>query len=312
MIPADEILIARATLLDDSGDRLTAWAEKHVRKDPQLAWILGNFVEADNANSNGHIFPLDDLRDYSVATIEHKPLNMLHHEQYIIGAYAGGELLFPTGEAADDNSTIVEALSFMWKHIFHEEFALVQRAQKEGALFYSMEASAQELTFVDFDNKRVPYMGRTHESYPTKDLKAKRILHKPHFGGGAIIIPPVRPGWTHADIKQLDALVKERPELAESLYDGFQAEAPHLDAKTWEALMLKVMDQARDFSPEDRKKKAKSGVAMPDGSFPIPDKDALRRAIRLAGNAKNPAAAKAHIRKRAKALGAEDMIPDTW
>jgi hypothetical protein len=51
---------------------------------------------------------------------------------------------------------------------------------------------------------------------------------------------------------------------------------------------------------------------MPDGSFPIPDVDALKRAIKLAGNAKNPAAARAHIRKRAKVLGAESLLPDSW
>lgn len=51
---------------------------------------------------------------------------------------------------------------------------------------------------------------------------------------------------------------------------------------------------------------------MPDGSFPIPDKDALRRAIQSIGRAKNPDAVKRHIKKRAKALGATDMLPDDW
>jgi hypothetical protein len=69
---------------------------------------------------------------------------------------------------------------------------------------------------------------------------------------------------------------------------------------------------ARKFSSNSRDKMGKSGVAMPDGSFPIPDKDALRRAIQAIGRAKNPAAAKAHIKKRAKALGASDMIPSNW
>lgn len=47
---------------------------------------------------------------------------------------------------------------------------------------------------------------------------------------------------------------------------------------------------------------------MDDGSFPIPDKDALMRAIKLRGHAKDPAAALAHIKRRAKALGAEDLV----
>jgi hypothetical protein len=60
---------------------------------------------------------------------------------------------------------------------------------------------------------------------------------------------------------------------------------------------------ARDFSQGRRHKLAKSGAAMPDGSFPIVNKKDLKNAEHLVGHAKNPAAAKAHIRERAKALG---------
>jgi|GEM_PF-5331822 len=68
----------------------------------------------------------------------------------------------------------------------------------------------------------------------------------------------------------------------------------------------------REFSPERREDYAERGVAMPDGSFPIPDKDALRRAIASFGRASNPAAVRAHIIRRARALGATDMLPDDW
>lgn len=68
----------------------------------------------------------------------------------------------------------------------------------------------------------------------------------------------------------------------------------------------------RDFSADERDAAASEGVAMPDGSFPIKSEADLKNAIRLAGNAKDPAAAKAHIVKRAKALGRTDLIPDSW
>lgn len=68
----------------------------------------------------------------------------------------------------------------------------------------------------------------------------------------------------------------------------------------------------RDFSAEERQRLAKSGEAMPDGSFPIVTRDDLENAIRAIGRASDPAAAKAHIKKRAKALGASDLIPDEW
>lgn len=68
----------------------------------------------------------------------------------------------------------------------------------------------------------------------------------------------------------------------------------------------------KQYDAEARKRMAKNGTAMPDGSFPIADVDDLRNAIQAIGRAKNPDAAKRHIRKRARALGAENLIPDTW
>lgn len=68
----------------------------------------------------------------------------------------------------------------------------------------------------------------------------------------------------------------------------------------------------REFSTQSRKKLASKGEAMPDGSFPIPDVMSLKRAIKAIGRAKDPEAVKAHIKRRAKALGATDLIPDDW
>lgn len=55
---------------------------------------------------------------------------------------------------------------------------------------------------------------------------------------------------------------------------------------------------------------ADSGVAMSDGSFRIRNRSDLERAIHALGRASNPDAAKAHIRKRAKALGAEAWLKE--
>lgn len=55
-----------------------------------------------------------------------------------------------------------------------------------------------------------------------------------------------------------------------------------------------------------RKALAKSGVALPNGKFPIPDKAHLRAAIAYRHSSSTPVATvNAHIRKRAKALGAK-------
>lgn len=68
----------------------------------------------------------------------------------------------------------------------------------------------------------------------------------------------------------------------------------------------------RKFSAEQRKKLAGEGKAMPDGSFPIANRRDLQNAIKSYGRSKDPKAAKRHIRKRAKELGMEDLIPKTW
>jgi hypothetical protein len=70
--------------------------------------------------------------------------------------------------------------------------------------------------------------------------------------------------------------------------------------------------QKAHFSEEERKKLAESGEAMPDGSFPIRNESDLHNAIKLAHMGKNPGAAKAFIKKRAKELGLEHHIPKEW
>ena len=68
----------------------------------------------------------------------------------------------------------------------------------------------------------------------------------------------------------------------------------------------------KEFSSERREELAKSGKAMKGGGFPIENEADLKNAIHAIGRAKNPSAAKAHIKKRARALGKSDLIPENW
>jgi len=68
----------------------------------------------------------------------------------------------------------------------------------------------------------------------------------------------------------------------------------------------------RTFTADERKTAAKKGAAMPDGSFPILNESDLKNAIHAIGRASNPAAAKAHIKKRARALGLSELLPEDW
>ena len=92
------------------------------------------------------------------------------------------------------------------------------------------------------------------------------------------------------------------------------------DAEAWAQKIIDVefpeetdeVEEKRQYSQEQRDQMAKNGQAMPDGSFPIADTTDLKNAIQSIGRASDPAAAKRHIIKRARALGATDLIPSDW
>jgi hypothetical protein len=110
--------------------------------------------------------------------------------------------------------------------------------------------------------------------------------------------------------------------LAKAAKPGMTLKAVDLDA---EHMLVKVEEfteqepggagpdtAKRDVSTDERDRLAGRGAAMPDGSYPIANVNDLRNAIRAIGRAKNPAAVKAHIKRRAAALGKADLVPDDW
>jgi cation transport regulator ChaB len=68
------------------------------------------------------------------------------------------------------------------------------------------------------------------------------------------------------------------------------------------------------YSAEQRREMAKSGEAMPDGSFPIKTRADVKNAVHDYGRGPQgeDSKVKAHIIKRAKALDATDLLPQDW
>ena len=54
------------------------------------------------------------------------------------------------------------------------------------------------------------------------------------------------------------------------------------------------------------------GKALPDGSFPIRNREDLKDAIQSYGRANDKAEAKRWIRRRARELNAEKDLPEDW
>jgi len=67
-----------------------------------------------------------------------------------------------------------------------------------------------------------------------------------------------------------------------------------------------------DLDTKERRKLAEEGKALPDGSFPIRNRDDLQDAIQSYGRAKDKDEAKRWIKRRAKQLNAEGELPDDW
>ena len=67
-----------------------------------------------------------------------------------------------------------------------------------------------------------------------------------------------------------------------------------------------------DFSDKERAMLAKRGLAMPDGGYPIRNRKDLRNAIQAYGRGNSKDDVKRWIKRRAKQLDAEDMLPKNW
>ena len=238
---------AQAFVLDDEHldrDIASDWATGHVEKNPALKWILGRFVEADNPNRNKQAWALEDLR-LKRPTINHAPMNMVHQARNIVGAFVATELLYPTEDVAGDviQHPHIEALGAFWRYYFPEEFSLVQKAHDEGSLFFSQECVAETTRFEDPDTgetETFPYMGPRHESYGDWNDRAgaTKWLDNPHFLGGALILPPFRPGWANADVTTLSQYVDSHSDLAETVFTSVADQAPHLSAEQIEGITL--------------------------------------------------------------------------
>ena len=67
-----------------------------------------------------------------------------------------------------------------------------------------------------------------------------------------------------------------------------------------------------ELDTKERRRLVEQGKALPDGSFPIRNREDLKDAIQSFGRAKDKAEAKRWIKKRARELDAEKELPEDW
>lgn len=68
-----------------------------------------------------------------------------------------------------------------------------------------------------------------------------------------------------------------------------------------------------ELSHEERMRLAEKGEALPDGSYPTPNREYLKAAIESYGRETgNKAELRRYLIRRARALHCTDLIPDNW
>jgi hypothetical protein len=245
---------AQAVLIEDDREVASSWAQKHVVHNPAYRYVLGRFVEADRANNNRQLFSLKGLQ-MARPSIQHAPMNMNHQYRHVVGAYIAAELIYPTGAeeargdvvdraeaAAFGLNPYIEALGVMWKHYFRQEHEVIESAHAEGRLYYSMECVPREIQCAGDGGcgATFAYAGRQSKTYcgHLNEGASDKLLIDPHFTAGAILVPPVQPGWSHADVH---SLVAAHADLAEDIYEGIRGDLPHLSPGDWEVLMAQLL-----------------------------------------------------------------------
>lgn len=234
--------------------------EKASSGNPFMTWLQGRFVEAEKANRNGAYWSTEDLQ-FGEMSVRHGPLNWLHEENTVVGVIADNALIHPpaqqyamnstTGNTTTANFTMtnprpyIAAVSAVWRWVQPERAFAIEKAGEDGNLYYSMECIARQMGCVSDGDKTGCDQSFDYIQAMTKpesccehiaNRSSARRMIDPSFLGGAVIVPPVQPGWADANVE----LMRQASKLAEQTHT---AAAGETDEK-WEALMASILRYA--------------------------------------------------------------------
>jgi 2'-5' RNA ligase len=180
--------------------------EKALTPNEHMLWISGRFVGADEPNRNGAYWSNRDLAT-GAPTVPFGPLNWLHDGHKIIGCIADQRMVYPDQEAAASQliRPHIAAISPVYRWCYPEEAAVVEMAAERSSLWYSMECVSREVsctTEYGGCGTQVSYVDylRNQGCSHMNERSGVRQFVDPTFLGGAVIVPPARPGWADADV----------------------------------------------------------------------------------------------------------------
>jgi hypothetical protein len=231
-----------AILISDTKDVASNWASNYIYNNEAIKWVLAKYVEADKANSNGQMWALEDLR-MKFPTVNNSPMNIDHHQREIVGTWVGSELLYPLDEQADVFNPYVEVLGAFWSAYFPEVLSKVEEAFDMGALHVSMECSGDSVTCAGTEvacGETFEYDGPFSDTYceHIKERASFRQINNPHFLGGALILPPNKPGWKSASVTDLSETEVEK------VMTDIEKSHPQLNEEQWRAMSESIVYRA--------------------------------------------------------------------
>lgn len=196
-----------------------------------FTYISGRFVQADAANANGAYWTSEDLQ-LGAGTVAGGPLNWLHDENTIIGSLLDGTFVSREAAAAGDVGNHITSTAAIWRFLHPEKARVIAEAAGDGRAFYSMECISRAVMCLDTPGR--PGCGETfgYGDYDAgrvcshmRERSSVRRFVDPIFQGGAAIVPPIRPGWSKAnvDIVRQAAAATEKAGFDPEGLDGAQA-----------------------------------------------------------------------------------------
>lgn len=202
--------VQRALVMESQSGRtvITAPASREVAYAHEaFLYLHGRFVEAEHANANGAFWSTADLQ-MGEPTVAGGPLNWLHEERKVIGALLTGDLVKVDRQASASGAVVgnhIASTAAVWRFLYPEEARTIEKAAADRQLFYSMECVSREVECVDGCGASFPYATYITEKAKLcehlREHSSTRRFVDPVFLGGAIIVPPIRPGWANADVE---------------------------------------------------------------------------------------------------------------
>lgn len=254
------LLLSSATavrsLTDYPNREMAAEYEKASGHD-KLMYLTGKFVEAEQANVNGAFWDTSDL-DHGERTVIHSPVNFLHRHRHVIGTFTDSRLVRPPLAAAESAENggrpFLGVNAVCWPEFFPHETRLIEIASEHNRLFWSMECQSRTIRCETSHDGHWNGCGAEYpfdQVFPpgpnvcahVREKSSQRHFIQPRFNAGAVIVPPVKPGWqaAHAEV------VKEAERLAEFHYRE-AASMGDYDDDTLLAVMAQIVDFGRTLT----------------------------------------------------------------